>query len=60
MNVVSDIASNPSIPERVQANGRIVKNKIVDGIDVKVVLEPKKSGGSIVTAFPTNVARNQK
>lgn len=60
MNVVSDIASNPCIPERVQANGRIVKNKIVDGIDVKVVLEPKKSGGSIVTAFPTNVARNQK
>ncbi|MCC8396671.1 hemagglutinin repeat-containing protein [Paraburkholderia sp. MMS20-SJTR3] len=60
MNAVSDIATDPSIPETVQANGRIVKNGSVDGIDIRVVIEPASKGGGIVTAFPTNVPRNPK
>jgi hypothetical protein len=38
MDTVSDIATNPSIPETVQANGRIVKNGSIDGIDIRVVI----------------------
>ena len=60
MNTVSDIATDPSIPETVQANGRIVKNGSRDGIDIRVVIEPASKGGGIVTAFPTNVPRNPK
>ncbi len=60
MNAVSDIATDPSIPETVQANGRIVKNGTRDGIDIRVVIEPASKGGGIVTAFPTNVPRNPK
>ncbi|WJF89111.1 EndoU domain-containing protein [Paraburkholderia bonniea] len=60
MNSVSNIATDPSIPETVQANGRIVKNGTVDGIDIRVVIEPASKGGGIVTAFPTNVPRNPK
>lgn len=60
MNTVSDVATDPSIPETVQANGRIVKNGSRDGIDIRVVIEPASKGGGIVTAFPTNVPRNPK
>ncbi|WP_322004748.1 EndoU domain-containing protein, partial [Paraburkholderia tropica] len=60
MNVVSDIATDPSVPETVQASGRIVKNGSVDGIAIRVVIEPASKGGGIVTAFPTNVPRNPK
>jgi filamentous hemagglutinin len=60
MNSVSDIATDPSIPETVQGDGRIVKNGTVDGIDIRVVIEPPSKGGGIVTAFPTNVPRNPK
>nr|WKF57909.1 hypothetical protein HUO10_002403 [Paraburkholderia busanensis] len=60
MNTVSDIATDPSIPETVQASGRIVKNGSRDGIDIRVVIEPASKGGGIVTAFPTNVPRNPK
>lgn len=42
MDAVSDIATNPSIPETVQANGRIVKNGTLDGIDIRVVIEPAR------------------
>nr|WP_256583454.1 EndoU domain-containing protein [Burkholderia singularis] len=58
MNAVSDIATDPAISEAVQANGRIVKNGTVDGIDIRVVIEPSSKGGGIVTAFPTNIPRN--
>ncbi|MBK5170154.1 EndoU domain-containing protein, partial [Burkholderia sp. R-70211] len=60
MDTVSDIATDPSLPETVQANGRIVKNGSRDGIDIRVVIEPASKGGGIVTAFPTNVPRNPK
>jgi filamentous hemagglutinin len=60
IDTVSDIATDPSIPETVQANGRIVKNGSLDGIDIRVVIEPASKGGGIVTAFPTNVPRNPK
>jgi filamentous hemagglutinin len=40
MNTVSDIATDPSIPETAQANIRIVKNASRDGIDIRVVIEP--------------------
>ncbi|MCP1234879.1 hypothetical protein [Acetobacter fabarum] len=52
--------SNPSIPDRVQENGRIIKNKIVYGIDVKVFLEIKNGGRSIVTEFSKNISINIK
>ncbi|WP_408734304.1 EndoU domain-containing protein [Paraburkholderia bannensis] len=58
VETVSDIATDPSIPESVQANGRIVKNGTRDGVDIRVVIEPASKGGGIVTAFPTNVPRN--
>jgi hypothetical protein len=60
MNTVSDIATDPAIPEIVQSNGRIVKNAIVDGVEIRVVLDPPSKGGGIVTAFPTNAPRNPK
>jgi filamentous hemagglutinin len=60
MNTVSDIATDPSISETVQASGRIVKNGSRDGIDIRVIIEPASKGGGIVTAFPTNVPRNSK
>lgn len=60
MNAVSDIATDPSIPETVQANGRIVKNGSLDGINIRVVIEPASKGGGIVTAFPTSVPKDQK
>lgn len=60
MDAVSDIATDPTIAETVQANGRIVKNGTRDGIDIRVVIEPASKGGGIVTAFPTNVPRNPK
>ena len=60
MDAVSDIATNPSIPETVQANGRIVKNGSLDGINIRVVIEPASKGGGIVTAFPTNTPKNPK
>lgn len=60
MNAVSDIATDPTISETVQANGRIVKNGTVDGINIRVVVESPSKGGGIVTAFPTNVPRNTK
>ncbi|NUY03866.1 EndoU domain-containing protein [Paraburkholderia youngii] len=60
MSAVSDITTDPPVPETVQANGRIVKNGSVDGIAIRVVIEPASKGGGIVTAFPTNVPRNPK
>lgn len=60
MNDVSDIATDPSIPETVQSNGRVVKVGTRDGINIQVVIEPPNKGGGIVTAFPTNVPRNPK
>jgi filamentous hemagglutinin len=38
MNAVSDITTNPSIAETVQADGRIVKNGSLDGINIRVVI----------------------
>ncbi|MEX3977775.1 EndoU domain-containing protein [Paraburkholderia sp. EG287A] len=60
VDTVSDIATDPTIAETVQANGRIVKNGIRDGIDIRVVIEPASKGVGIVTAFLTNVPRNPK
>ncbi|CAB3794056.1 hypothetical protein LMG28138_03646 [Pararobbsia alpina] len=60
MNDVSDIATDPSIPQTVQTNGRIVKVGTRDGINIQVVIEPPRKGGGIVSAFPTNVIRNPK
>lgn len=60
MNTVSDIATDPTIPEVVQANGRIVKTHVVEGVKIRVVLESPERGGGIVTAFPTNTPRNSK
>nr|WP_116611477.1 EndoU domain-containing protein [Paraburkholderia unamae] len=60
MSAVSDIATDLSVPETVQANGRIVKNGAIDGIAIRVDIEPTSKGGGIVTAFPTNVPRNPK
>jgi filamentous hemagglutinin len=60
MNDVSDIATDPTIHQTIQANGRIVKIGTRDGIDIQVVIEPTSRGGEIVTAFPTNVLRNSK
>jgi filamentous hemagglutinin len=60
MNDVSDIATDPSIPETVQSNGRVVKVGTRDGINIQVVIEPPNKGGGIVTAFPTKVPRNPK
>lgn len=45
MNVVSDIATDPTIAETVQANGRIVKSGTVDGINIRVVIELPSKGG---------------
>jgi len=56
MNAVSDIATDPSIPETVQPNGRIVKDRMVNWVNIGVVIESPNKGGGIVTAFPTNVA----
>lgn len=44
VDTVSDIATDPTIAETVQANGRIVKNGIRDGIDIRVVIEPASKG----------------
>jgi filamentous hemagglutinin len=60
MNTVSDIATDPTIPETVQSNGRIVKEGTSNGVNIRVVIEPPSKGGGIVTAFPTNVPRNPK
>jgi len=60
MNAVSDIATDPSIPETVQSNGRIVKDRMINGVNIRVVIESPNKGGGIVTAFPTNVPRNPK
>lgn len=60
MNTVSDIATDPTIPETVQSNGRIVKDGTSNGVNIRVVIEPPSKGGGIVTAFPTNVPRNPK
>jgi hypothetical protein len=60
VNVIFDIAKNPSIEATVQSNGRIVKNATIDGVNVRVVLESPAKGGGVVTAFPTNTKRNLK
>jgi len=60
LNEIQSIASNTSIPGRVQANGRIAKEITVDGVDIRVVIEPQSKGGSVVTAFPTNLPRTPK
>lgn len=51
MNTVSDIATDPSIPETVQANGRIVKNGSRNGIDIRVVIEPASKGAELLRRF---------
>ena len=60
LNKVSDIATDPSIHQTAQANGRIVKIGTRDGINIQVVIEPPGKGGDIVIAFPVNVQRNEK
>jgi hypothetical protein len=60
LDEINSIATNSSIPGRVQGNGRIVKEAIVDGINIRVVLDPPSKGGGVVTGFPTNVPRNPK
>lgn len=58
LDEVERIAADASIPARTQANGRTVKDVMVDGISVRVVQESSANGGGVVTAFPTNVPRN--
>lgn len=60
LNEINTIASDASIPGRIQGNGRILKEATVDGINVRVVIDPPSRGGGVVTGFPTNVPRNPK
>jgi filamentous hemagglutinin len=57
MDTVSDIATDPSISETVQAGGRIVKNGSRDGIDIRVVIEPASKGGESLRRFRQMVRR---
>lgn len=52
---VERIAADPAIPS-VPSRGRYLKEGRVDGVDIRVVLE---EDGRIVTAYPTNRARNR-
>jgi hypothetical protein len=58
LDEVDRIAADVSIPARTQANGRTVKEVMVDGINIRVVQESAPNGRGVVTAFPTNVPRN--
>lgn len=60
LDEINSIASDPLIPGRVQGNGRIVKEATIDGVNIRVVVEPPSKGGGVVTGFPTNVPRNPK
>ncbi|MCO6180759.1 EndoU domain-containing protein, partial [Ciceribacter sp. RN22] len=56
---IHSIAADPSITGRVQGNGRIVKEAMVDGVNIRVVVESPANGGGVVTGYPTNVPRNR-
>lgn len=51
LDIIENIASDTSIPSHVQRNGHIVKEKMIDGISVKVVTEPHSRGGEVVTGY---------
>jgi hypothetical protein len=58
-NVTSEIATDPSLNwSKPDPRGYIEATKIVDGIEVKVVVDTKK--GRVVTAYPTNTPKNPK
>jgi hypothetical protein len=60
LDEVQSIASDSGISGRRQDDGRVVKDKMVDGVNVRVVIESEQKGGGVVTAFPTNIMRNPK
>ena len=55
MHETSDVATDPSATHSVGQNGNSLAKGTRDGIDITVVVNP---AGRIVTAFPTNVAKN--
>ena len=57
---INEIAQDQTIIGKTQSNGRIVKDKIIDGVNVRVVVEPAVKGGKVVTSFPTNLPINPK
>ena len=60
LNEIEGIATDSTIQGKIQRNGRVLKVKRVDGVDVNVVFEAEARGGGVVTAFPSNVPRNSK
>ncbi|MBK8188088.1 MAG: EndoU domain-containing protein [Cellvibrio sp.] len=58
-NSVSEIATDPNLSwSKPDSRGYIETTKIVDNIEIKVVVDTRK--GRIVTAYPTNTPRNPK
>jgi hypothetical protein len=57
-NIISDIATDPNVKWKLESNGYKVTTKSVEGIDVKVIFDPKKD--RIVSSYPTNTPRNPK
>lgn len=50
------IAANDNLNWRQEHNGYFVTENMIDGVNVRVVLDPQRS--NIITAYPTNVPRN--
>lgn len=59
LDTIGEIAADKSVREHIQkGDGRIVKEAVVEGVNVKVILEPPSKGGGVVTGHPTNLRRN--
>lgn len=56
LNTVELIAANDNLPWRMESNGYEVVEDTLDGVEVRVVVDPRRN--EIVTAYPTNLPRN--
>ncbi len=50
------IAANDNIGWRQEQNGYFAGEQKIDGLNIRVILNPQKSG--VITAYPINVTRN--
>ncbi|MCB1531319.1 MAG: EndoU domain-containing protein [Alphaproteobacteria bacterium] len=56
INIVSGIAANNSLPWRLESNGYEVAEDTIDGVEVRVVVDPRAN--EVVTAYPTDLPQN--
>jgi len=52
LEAARNISKDTSLSMKIQANGRIVKEGVYDGVRIKVVLESKEDSYEIITTYP--------